>query len=264
MNMPAKTDLNRYKYLFGLIGFPLSHSFSKKYFSAKFEKEGIEEFYYELFPLESIEEFPNLIGKNPNLIGLNVTVPYKEAVIPFLDELDESAAAVNAVNVISIQPDKRVGYNSDVYGFQKSLENFLTEVGRKPNDLKALILGTGGAAKAVQFVLTTMQIPFLTVSRSAHKGKLTYDDLDQRCISSHKLIINTTPLGMAPNVHTCPPIPYENMEPDHLLFDLVYNPETTLFLEKGFLQGAKGKNGMEMLHLQAERAWEIWKKKTEH
>lgn len=240
---------------YGLIGFPLSHSFSKRYFSEKFEKEGIKNCVYQLFPLEHISELTQLLTTQPNLMGLNVTIPYKEQVLPFLDELAESAQRVGAVNTIKINNGRLVGHNTDVYGFQVSLERFLVE---KNEGLSALILGTGGAAKAVAFSLQVLNIPFKYVSRQAQNGNFSYEDIDNEVLQKHKLIINTTPLGMSPKIDTFPPLPYHLLTNKHLLFDLVYNPEQTLFLQKGQEKGCATQNGLEMLILQAERAWQIW------
>ncbi|KAA3640402.1 MAG: shikimate dehydrogenase [Bacteroidetes bacterium] len=242
--------------LFGLIGYPLSHSFSKKYFTEKFEKEGILNCRYELFPLESIEKFPELVKIQPDLAGLNVTIPYKELVIPFLDELDEAAEAVGAVNTIRKKDGKLKGFNTDIYGFEQSLVNLLDTRDHKPE--KALVLGTGGAAKAVIYVLKKLNIDSHTVSRHAGKGYFTYDDLNDHIIGEHRLIINTTPLGMSPNINNLPLIPYPSLGPEHFLFDLVYNPAITAFLAKGKNAGAAISNGLEMLYLQAEKAWDIW------
>ena len=241
--------------LFGLIGYPLTHSFSKRFFSEKFEKEGLLHCRYELFPLETIELLPEILKNNPTLRGLNVTIPYKEAVIPFLDEFGAGIAALGAVNVIDISEGKLIGHNTDIAGFEGALRNFLgTE---RPE--AALVLGTGGASKAVQFVLSTMQIPFHVVSRT-RESDFHYDQLTRDIMLTHRLIVNTTPLGMSPDTETCPKIPYEWISERHLLFDLVYNPEETLFLKKGRLQGAQTRNGLEMLITQAEKAWAIWNK----
>lgn len=242
--------------LFGLIGYPLSHSFSKKYFAAKFEKEGIEDAYYELFPLASIHELPDLIARLPNLTGLNVTIPYKEAVMPFLDALDAGAEAVGAVNCIHFEKGRSKGYNTDVYGFEVSLRNTLEK--RTAGTGPALVLGTGGAAKAVCYVLTKLEISCQLVSRTPESGHCTYEDLSPSVIEQHPLIVNTTPVGMSPQVDSCPPILYEAINARHILFDLVYNPFETMFLQKGKEKGAVIQNGLEMLHLQAERAWQIW------
>lgn len=236
----------------GLIGFPLSHSFSKRYFAKKFEKEQIEGFHYENFELNSIHLFPFLVNRIQNLRGLNVTIPYKEQVIPFLDEVDESAS-FGAVNTILIKDGKTTGYNTDVYGFQNSLEKNLQK-----EDKKALILGTGGASKAVKFVLDRLNIASKKVSRNEDKGDLTYDQLDAQTLLDYQLIINTTPLGMYPKNKTVPNLNFDLIREQHLCFDLVYNPEKTLFLEEAERRGARIQNGLDMLHLQAEKAWEIW------
>ncbi|HMQ47685.1 MAG TPA: shikimate dehydrogenase [Saprospiraceae bacterium] len=242
--------------LFGLIGYPLTHSFSKKYFSEKFEQEGIAGAHYELFPLTAIQELPELMAKQPNLVGLNVTIPYKEQVMAYLDALDAGAAAVGAVNCIHFVNGRSTGYNTDVYGFEQSLLNILKE--QKNKTQTALVLGTGGAAKAVCYVLKKLEIDHRLVSRSPGIGDCTYEDLDASVVEKYQLIINTTPLGMAPKVDACPPLPYDAIGASHILFDLVYNPLETLFLQKGKERGAVVKNGLEMLHLQAERAWQIW------
>lgn len=241
----------------GLIGYPLNHSFSKAYFSNKFQKEEITDFSYQLFPLEEITAFPALMESHPDLVGLNVTIPYKEQVIPYLDELDESASVIGAVNVIKIVEGKKTGYNSDYYGFRKSLENFLPD----NFDRKALILGTGGASKAVKFALEKMEIGFQVVSRSSEKG-LTYNSLlkEPELLDGFHLIINTTPLGTYPSVNEKPDLPFHQLNKNHFLYDLVYNPEETAFMKAGIAQGAKVKNGYEMLVEQAEKAWEIWNK----
>lgn len=241
--------------LFGLIGYPLSHSFSKRYFTEKFQKENIEDAHFENFEIPAIQDFPSIIKNNPAIRGLNVTIPYKQEVIPFLTRLDKSAEFVGAVNVIKPLPTgELVGFNSDYYGFMESLKRFLPA---GYSGLKALILGTGGAAKAVEGALKTLGISYRYVSRQGKDGALTYEEVD-KVIADHKVIINTTPLGMYPKIENCPEIPYEKLSPNHYLFDLVYNPEVTLFMKKGLEKGAKAKNGLEMLYLQAEKAWEIW------
>ncbi len=243
---------------FGLIGYPLSHSFSEKYFRAKFRKEKITGYDYKLFPLETIEQFPELIKENPNLYGLNVTVPHKETIVNYLDALDETAKAVGAVNCIKIvkqqEEIKLLGYNTDVYGFEEALKPIL-----KSRHHHALILGSGGSAKAVASVLQKLQIDFVFVSRNpTTKEILLYNDLNKSIIREHLLIINTTPLGMYPETKNYPPIPYEYLGGQHLLFDLIYNPAQTVFLQKGEARGASIQNGIEMLHLQAEKSFEIW------
>lgn len=239
---------------FGLIGFPLTHSFSKKYFTEKFEKEGLsKDFQYDLFPIENASDFKNIIGLYPELKGLNVTIPHKESVLPLLDEIDQSASTIGAVNTIKIEKEKTKGYNTDVIGFKESLQTFLKGTPIK----QALILGTGGAGKAVAYVLQQMNISFEWVSRGSVKGVLNYSNL-KGSLNDFKLIINTTPLGTYPNVDACPDIPYQELTNHHFLFDLVYNPTTTTFMKKGLDANCKVINGLEMLHLQADAAWEIW------
>lgn len=244
------------KYLYGLIGYPLSHSFSKGYFAKKFEKEGIEDSFYEAFPIDSIDKLPTLIEQNPNLVGLNVTIPYKEQILPYMKGLGKGAAAVGAVNTVLIKKDGCYGYNSDIYGFSTSLARAMNKHSLPIEN--ALILGTGGAAKAVKYALEQEGITASYVSRRSGTGILTYDELDQSTFEKYKLIVNTTPLGMSPNVDSFPNIPYHYIGENHLCFDLVYNPEATLFLQKAEQRGAYILNGLEMLHLQAERSWEIW------
>lgn len=234
---------------FGLIGRNISYSFSENYFEQKFKTEKIEDFNYSIFDLDEISEVKKLF-EIPELKGLNVTIPYKEMIIPFLDELSAEANTIGAVNCIGIVNGIKIGYNTDVYGFENSLRNFLDNF-----DLNALILGDGGAAKAVKFVLNQMNINFKTVSR---KGEFNYSDLNESEINNHRLIINCTPLGTFPNLDSKPEIPYRFLTSGHYLFDLVYNPEKTEFLKSGERRGAKIKNGYEMLQLQAEKSWEIW------
>lgn len=240
---------------FGLIGYPLSHSFSPAYFFKKFETEGYFDCAYETFPIKSIEELIPLLQNNPDLEGLNVTIPYKKDVIPFLQNCTEAVKQMGACNCIRIQNNVLTGYNTDVTGFEKSLLPKLT-----PAHNKALILGTGGAAAAVEFVLRKLQIQFLFVSRSSQPGKnnLTYKEVNDKILKEYKLIINTTPLGMYPDVNECPDIEYEYLTKDHYLYDLIYNPEETLFLKKGAEKGAITKNGSDMLIIQAEESWKIW------
>ncbi len=253
--------------IFGLIGYPLGHSFSKKYFTEKFAKEGIANAAYELFPLENIELFPELLANQPILRGINVTIPYKEQVIPYLTRLDPAAQRIGAVNVIKREADgSTTGYNSDYFGFKSTLEGFLQKYyvaeGKNLRKLKALILGTGGASKAVRIALEDMDIEYVYVSRRGGEGVYSYDDLTERAMEKHLLIINTTPLGMYPEVDVFPPLPYEWLTADHLLYDLVYNPEQTMFLQKGAERGAKTFGGLPMLHAQAEKSWEIWNTAT--
>ncbi|MFK8005900.1 MAG: shikimate dehydrogenase [Saprospiraceae bacterium] len=243
---------------FTLIGYPLSHSFSQKYFTEKFEREQISNHEYFLSPLEKIEDFPNLLSAHPNLAGLNVTIPYKEKILPFLDEISEEAKAIGAVNTIKIKDGKLKGFNTDVYGFEKSLLDLLSQKQKNISVENALVLGTGGAAKAVVFILKKLGINPIVISRKKEKGDLTYDDLDTIIFDECRLIVNTTPLGMLPNVDSCPNLPFHRINAKYYLYDLVYNPEKTVFLTRGESQGASIKNGLEMLHLQAEKSWEIW------
>ncbi len=243
--------------IFGLIGFPLSHSFSKKFFTEKFEKEQIKGCKYELFPLTHIDQFVDLFSAQQELCGVNVTIPYKVQVLPFLNELDEAASAIGAVNCIHIgrkNAERWIkGYNTDAYGFAESLKPLL-----KKQHQKALIFGDGGAAKAVKYVLQQLNIPFLVVVRNPAPDTILYSAVNQALLADHQLLINTTPLGMSPNLDTCPPIPYQYIGPEHLAYDLVYNPEETQFLNLVKAQGGAIKNGLEMLYLQAERSWYIW------
>lgn len=240
---------------FGLIGFPLSHSFSEKYFTHKFEKENILNAVYRAHPLASIDEFPALIKANPELVGLNVTIPYKEQIIPFLDSLDHTAEKIGAVNTIKINKGKLIGYNTDYFGFKGSLIKF---IGPNAMPEKALILGTGGASKAVKFVLKDLNIDFQFVSRKTSKQAISYEEINQEIIRSSNLIINCTPLGTYPKVNELPALPYAQLTTNHFLFDLVYNPLVTAFMQKGIDAKCWVKNGLEMLHGQAEKAWEIW------
>lgn len=242
---------------YGLIGYPLTHSFSKKYFENKFERDDLDDVLYELYPLERIDELDFLIDNTPDLRGLNVTIPYKERVLPYLHDLDEAAQKIGAVNTIKIDARRRLtGFNTDAYGFKSSIKPLL-----KPHHTHALVLGTGGASKAAVYVLQKMGILCTLVSRKPENDEtLHYKQVDENTLQQHTLIVNTTPLGMYPNIDTYPPIPYEYLNAQHLLFDMVYNPETTLFLIKGKQAGATIKNGLEMLQIQADKAWEIWNK----
>jgi shikimate dehydrogenase len=242
---------------FGLIGFPLSHSFSRKFFTDKFLNEQIEAEYLN-FEIENINDLVHLIQIHPDLEGINVTIPYKELVIPYLDQIDDSAAQIKAVNTIKILRSGRkislYGYNTDIHGFEQSIKPILQK-----QHHKALVLGTGGASKAVLKALDNLGIEAIKVSRNPEdKGEISYDDLDQDVMTNYKVIINTTPIGTYPNTEGCPAIPFEYITSSHLLFDLVYNPEVTTFLSLGQEKGATIKNGLEMLHLQALAAWEIW------
>ncbi|MDW7693399.1 shikimate dehydrogenase [Flammeovirgaceae bacterium SG7u.111] len=239
---------------FGLIGYPLSHSFSKKYFSEKFVKESIQDASYELFSIEDIDLLPEVLKSNAGLKGLNVTIPYKQQVIQYLDDMSEAAKKIGAVNVLKVEGGRLVGYNSDYIGFKESLVDFLK--GTKINS--ALILGTGGASKAVRAVLDDLAIDWNLVSRKGEGEVLSYNDVDRVLLEKNKLVINTTPLGMSPNIEVCPNLPYDAAGEGHYFYDLVYNPEETLFMKKAKAYGAYVKNGLEMLHLQAEASWDIW------
>jgi shikimate dehydrogenase len=242
--------------VFGLIGGTVSHSFSKAYFDEKFFREGLRDYHYELFPLGNIKEIETLLKDTKGLSGLNVTIPYKEQVLPYLDEVDGFAKKIGAVNVIRIRDGKLQGFNTDSDAFLETLEKWLP----KDKDYKAVILGTGGSSKAVQEALKKMKIDFKLVSREPKKGILTYKDLESnpKHLSSSNLVINTTPLGMSPNTEAMPPIEYEHLGPEHYVYDLIYNPARTLFLQKAEMRGATIKNGLEMLHVQAEKSWTIW------
>ncbi len=239
---------------FGLIGYPLGHSFSKKYFSEKFKTEDILDATYNLYPLESIQEFPDLLKSiGPGLRGLNVTIPYKKAIIPFLNDLSDECKTLQAVNTILFKDDLSIGNNTDIIGFEESLKIFI------PLSItKALILGNGGSSRAVQYVLRKLNIEFQVVSRSPDLGGLKYGDLHADELYDAKLIINTTPLGMHPEAFKCPDLRYDVLSPGHYLYDLIYNPTKTLFLSQGESQGCKIQNGMDMLYRQAEAAWKIW------
>ncbi|RTQ53330.1 shikimate dehydrogenase [Hymenobacter gummosus] len=241
---------------FGLIGRTLTHSFSPTYFQRKFEHLGLDDCTYEAFELADIRELEGLLAARPELRGLNVTIPYKEQIIPYLDDLAPSAGRVGAVNTVQFGPDGRlIGHNTDYVGFRDSLRRFYPLRGAAAG---ALILGTGGSAKAVEVALRELDIRYWLVSRDPLSRGLTYADLSPELLAEHTLIINTTPLGTYPQVEACAPIPYELLTPAHYLFDLVYNPRETEFLRRGRAQGAHTQNGFEMLCLQAEAAWTIW------
>jgi shikimate dehydrogenase len=240
---------------FGLIGRTLNHSFSQTYFTQKFYSLSLTEYQYDLFELATIGELPALLATLPNLAGLNVTVPYKESVVPYLDELAPSASRVGAVNVIEFLPDGRLrGHNTDYLGFRESLRKFFPA----PAGARALVLGAGGAAKAVNVALQELAIPYWSVTRDPLAPGLNYDDLTPQLVAAHPLIINATPLGTFPYTDECPRLPYAALTAHHYLHDLVYNPAETLFMTKGKEAGAQVKNGFEMLCLQAEAAWDIW------
>jgi len=241
---------------FGLIGSTVSHSFSKVYFDEKFFREGLRDYRYDLYALDSIDGLKKLLEENPELVGLNVTIPYKEQVFKFLNEVDNDAKKIGAVNVIQIKDGKLKGYNTDRDAFMETLQKWF------PNEKgsRALVLGTGGSSKAVQQALTRLNIPFDTVSREESKGTYTYETLKTKSevLANANLVINTTPLGMSPNTNGHPPIDFEELTPKHYVYDLIYNPARTLFLQKAEMRGAHIKNGLEMLHVQAEKAWAIW------
>ena len=242
--------------LYGLIGRKLGHSFSHTYFSRKFAQLQLDEHRYELFELASPTELPALVAAHPELHGLNVTVPYKELIWPYLDEIAPSAGRVGAVNVIEFRADGQlVGHNTDYIGFLDSVRRFYPDRGE---NCRALVLGTGGAAKAVEVALRELGIGYWLVSRDPLRAGLTYDDLTPQMLDGHQLIINATPLGTYPDVDACPPLPYAALSKKHYLYDLIYNPSETTFLRKGREAGAQTKNGFEMLCLQAEAAWTIW------
>ncbi len=241
---------------YGIIGYPLAHSFSPAYFRKKFADLHLSAT-YEAYPISAITELPTLLEEHTNIEGLNVTLPYKESVIAYLHEVDEVAAAIGAVNCVSIKNGHRKGYNTDAEGFEDSLVPLLTS-----RHSQALILGTGGSSKAIAYVLSQMGMPFRKVSSRRSQHDLTYEDLTLDLIDAYKLIINTTPLGMYPDLDNSPMLPYKGIGEHHLLYDLIYNPEETQFLQRGRERGATIKNGFEMLQLQAEASWDIWTKST--
>lgn len=242
--------------VFGLIGQTVSHSFSKAYFDEKFFREGLRDHHYELFPLGNIKEIETLIRDTKGLTGLNVTLPYKEQVIQFLDEVDPVAKRIGAVNVIKLKDGKRKGFNTDSDAFHETIAKWLPQ----GNTMSALILGTGGSSKAVQEALKKLNIEFKVVSREGSKGDLTYEELEKepKYLKENLVLINTTPLGMHPNTNSMPPIDYELITSEHFVYDLIYNPARTMFLQKAEMRGATIKNGLEMLHVQAEKSWSIW------
>lgn len=241
---------------FGLIGKNISYSFSKKYFTEKFSTDLFDDFTYENFDIQSIDEFPEILKNNPDLKGLNVTIPFKEAIIPFLDTMSDKAFKIGAVNVIRFTKKGNLkGYNSDWYGFKKSLEPLL-----QPHHKKALILGTGGAAKAIAFALQELGIFYTFVSREVNENAIDYNLINVTTFDNYHIIINCTPVGTTPNVKEFPPIPYQFFTEKHIAFDLIYNPEESQFLKKAKKKGAIVKNGYEMLVFQAEKAWKIWNK----
>lgn len=239
--------------LFGLLGYPLTHSFSQKYFTEKFQQLGISNAAYENFSIPDIQDLNSILASKNGLEGFNITIPYKKSIIQFLDQLSEPVKKMGACNCVKIDAGQLTGYNTDIVGFKKSLTPFL-----KPHHQKALILGTGGASAAVEYVFQELEIPYLFVSRTASPDAISYQDLTKEILDAHQLIINTTPLGMYPNFDAYPEIPYEFLSADHHLYDLIYNPIETKFLTLGKEKGASIQNGYEMLLLQAEESWRIW------
>ncbi|MEI6265017.1 MAG: shikimate dehydrogenase [Sphingobacteriia bacterium] len=238
---------------YGLIGFPLTHSFSQQYFTQKFFELGINDAEYFTFSIPDIKDLNEIIATHPNLCGFNITIPYKKKVLPFLTHASETVKALGACNCVHIKNGELFGYNTDVIGFEKSLQPFL-----KPHHQKALILGTGGAAAAVAYVLGKLNIEFQFVSREASELNLSYEQLNAGIIFDHTLIVNTSPVGQYPNINDAPALPYEYLSSQHHLFDLIYNPNETSFLQQGKTKGATIQNGFEMLVLQAEASWDIW------
>jgi shikimate dehydrogenase len=241
------------KKLYGLIGYPLGHSFSKQFFTEKFEREGLSNCSFELFPIASIDEFPALLAAHPALKGMAVTIPYKEKVLPFVQVLSDEVQQIGAANCIKIEHGLLTAYNTDIIGFEKSFVPLL-----QPHHSRALVLGTGGVAKAVQYVLRQLAIPFTTVSRTAGEGVITYASIKEQLMQDNTIIINCTPAGMYPDEAGFPEIPYECITAQHYLYDMVYRPAKTIFLQKGKERGATVKNGFEMLELQAIANWELW------
>ncbi len=253
--------MNNYQ-VYGLIGCPLSHSFSQRYFTEKFVNEGLEGYAYKNFPISNIDELPALLRQQSDLCGFNVTIPYKEQIIPYVNSMDHVAAKIGAVNTVQVtRNDDDIflkGFNTDVYGFSRSLEEWITARDAEMPK-QALVLGTGGASKAVAYALFRLDIDMHLISRYAGDNVYkTYDQLNANDIAIHPLIINASPLGMYPNINECPAIPYQYLTEKHFLYDLVYNPEETMFMIKGKEMGAAVHNGERMLHLQADKAWEIW------
>ena len=245
---------------YGLIGYPLGHSFSISYFNQKFADEGINA-KYENFEIPSIDQLQEILDTNTNLCGLNVTIPYKEKVIEYLDSITPEAQAIGAVNVIRVTHDgkkiKLKGYNSDVIGFTKSIEPMIDKKWHQ----KALILGTGGASKAINYGLKSLGLETVYVSRYQRPGTIQYESITPEVIKEYNVIVNCTPIGMYPHTEQCPPLPYEAMDTHTILYDLIYNPDETLFMRRGLEYGAEVKNGLEMLLLQAFASWEFWHEK---
>ncbi|MCF0198781.1 MAG: shikimate dehydrogenase [Bacteroidaceae bacterium] len=240
------------KILYGLIGFPLGHSFSRQFFTDKFQSEGIDAAYLN-FEIPDARQLLDIVRVHPNLRGLNCTIPHKQAILPLLHELSPEAQRIGAVNVIRIREGRLTGYNSDIIGFKKSLRPLL-----QPHHHKALVLGTGGASKAICLGLEQLGLEWRYVSRTPRQGHFCYEDVTPEVLREFTVIVNCSPVGMHPHYNECPPLPYESLTTKHLLYDLVYNPEVTLFMQRGQAQGAVVKNGLEMLHLQAQASWELW------
>ena len=238
--------------LFGLLGHPVSHSFSKSFFDNKFEQEGLRDCRFELIDLNSVKDVVPF-KQNPEYRGFNITLPYKETILPFLDDLSEEAQKIGAVNTIKITGGKWIGHNTDVIGFEKSILPLLT-----PQIKHALIFGSGGAYRAVKYVLDKLSISVSLVSRQSHHALYRYEDITKSVINDHQLLVNTTPVGMYPNENEMPDIPFHHLGPEHLVYDLIYNPEETLLLKNAAFIGCKVKNGLEMLKIQAEESWKIW------
>jgi shikimate dehydrogenase len=238
---------------YGLIGYPLTHSLSQQYFTDKFSQEGINDCIYERFSIPSIDDLHTILDTHKDLCGFNITIPYKKEVLAFLTERSKAVEEVGACNCVKIEGQNLIGYNTDVIGFENSLIPFL-----KPTHNQALVLGTGGAALAIVYVLQKLGIAYKYVSRSAAEGQFSYNDLDASVMELHTLVINTTPLGMFPNIEACPDIPYQLLTPEHHLFDLTYNPAESTFLAKGKQMGATIQNGQQMFVEQAEQSWRIW------
>ena len=241
---------------FGLIGSTVSHSFSKSYFDEKFFREGLRDYHYELFPLEKIQEIENLLKENKDLCGLNVTLPYKEQVLEYLDEIDPAAKKIGAVNVIKVENGKLKGFNTDSDAFFETIEKWLP----KDKKMDALVLGSGGSSNAVRQALVKLGIDFKVVSRESGRADFSYEEVNQKpeIITNSHIVINTTPLGMHPNTHAMPGIDMDHLTKDHYVYDLIYNPARTEFLQKAEMRGAVIKNGLEMLFVQAEKSWQIW------
>ncbi|MDO6819637.1 shikimate dehydrogenase [Zobellia sp. 1_MG-2023] len=241
------------KVRFGLVGKDISYSFSRGYFTQKFADLGLEDHSYENFDFQAIEEIQDVLDNNSDIKGMNVTIPYKQEVMPFLTELDPEAEKIGAVNTIQFSKNGLKGFNTDAYGFKNAMAPFL-----KPHHNKALILGTGGASKAVAYVLGELGISYVFVSRNPGKNKISYNQVTEEVLKEHTILINCTPLGTHPNIEQQPALPYEFITDQHFLFDLIYNPEKTAFLAAGEAKGAQISNGLRMLELQADRSWEIW------